>query len=428
MLATPTWSDLLTLIKTTLLNAIAVCVKMCTLLGINKILAVYVGPSGYAALGQFQNAVQMISTLASGAINTGVTKYTAEYYDDELKQRAVWQTAGTIALLGSIIISVFVFVFRENFASWFLSDANLAPVFGWFAATLVLFVFNTLLLSILNGKKDIFRYVFANIFGSIFSFVVTVLMVINWGLMGALVSLAIYQSFAFFVTLALCFKTTWFRLSYLTGLLDMGVAKNLAKYMAMALTSAATVPFSHILIRNHLGHTLNWNAAGYWEAMWRLSGAYLMLASTTLSAYYLPRLSELKSSTEIKKEIVAGYRLILPVVAACSLVVYLLRDIIIQALFSPAFLPMGELFFWQLTGDVLKIASWLFAFVMLGKSMTAAYISTEIIFSLSFFGLTVVFVEVLGLIGVSIAYAVNYALYFIVVGVVVTRRLNAHGN
>ena len=67
----------MTLIRTSLLNGIAVVIKMLTLLSINKVLAIYVGPVGYAALGQFQNAVQMITTFASGAINTGVTKYTA---------------------------------------------------------------------------------------------------------------------------------------------------------------------------------------------------------------------------------------------------------------------------------------------------------------------------------------------------------------
>ena len=36
----------MTLIKTSLLNAIAVVIKMLTMLGINKILAVYVGPTG----------------------------------------------------------------------------------------------------------------------------------------------------------------------------------------------------------------------------------------------------------------------------------------------------------------------------------------------------------------------------------------------
>lgn len=396
---------------------------MLTLLGLNKILAVYVGPSGYAALGQFQNAVQMITTLASGAINTGVTKYTAEYHDDEARQRAVWRTAGTIALVGSVLLSLLVFAFRAELAQWFLSDVSLAPVFGWFAATLVFFVFNTLLLAILNGKKDIHRYVVANIAGSVFALLVTSAMVVQWGLMGALVGFAVYQSLAFFVTLALCIKTPWFRLRHLFGLMDKSVVKNLSKYTAMALISAAMVPLSHILIRNHLGETLGWTAAGYWEAMWRLSGAYLMLATSTLSVYYLPRLSELKTRAEIKNEIMDGYRVILPVAAVCSLLVYLLRETIVKVLFTEDFLPMDVLFFWQLVGDILKIASWIFAFVMLGKSMMVLFISTEIIFSGVFLGLTVLLVHQMGLEGVSVAHAINYALYLVVVAFLVSRNL-----
>jgi polysaccharide transporter, PST family len=421
---TLTTFDVLTLIKTSLLNAIAVGVKMLTLLGINKILAVYVGPSGYATLGQFQNSVQMISTIASGAVHTGVTKYTAEYYEEEEKQRRVWQTAGTIALIGSIVLSLLVFVFKADLARLFLSDVNLGLVFGWFAATLILFVFNTLLLAILNGKKDIYNYVLANIAGSVFALLITTFMVISWGLLGALIALAIYQSLTFFVTIVLCFKTPWFRLGYLFGRFDIEVVKKLAKYTAMTLTSAAMAPLSQILIRNHLGQTLGWQAAGYWEAMWRLSGAYLMLVTSTLSVYYLPRISELKSGAEIRKEIATGYRIILPVTVGCSLIVFLLREPIVQILFSQEFMPMTELFFWQLIGDVLKVASWLLAFVMLGKSMTMVFISTEIIFSAIFFGLVIAFVHFFDLVGVAVAYAVNYAVYLFVMWYVIKKKTN----
>ncbi len=386
-------------------------------------MAVYVGPAGYAAMGQFQNAVQMISTLASGAINTGVTKYTAEYHEDETRQRAVWQTAGTIALAGSTILGLLVLILREELAEWFLGDVLMAPVFGWFAATLVLFVFNTLLLAILNGKKDIHRYVVANISGSVFALLVTSAMVVQWGLMGALVGFAIYQSLAFFVTLALCINTPWFRLDHMIGHFDKEVAKKLAKYTAMSLTSVAMLPLSHILIRNHLGTVLGWDSAGYWEGMWRLSGAYLLFASTTLSVYYLPRLSELKTSKEIRKEIIAGYRVIMPLVLVCALFVYLLRYPLIQLLFSSAFLPMHELFFWQLIGDVLKIASWLFAFVMLAKSMAILFIVTEVVFCFGFYVLTLFFVKELGFVGVSVAHAVNYLMYLLVVSFVLFKKL-----
>ena len=415
----------MTLIKTSLLNAIAVVIKMITMLGINKILAVYVGPAGYAALGQFQNAVQMITTFGSGAINTGVTKYTAEHFADEAQQRRLWQTAGTIALTGSVITGALVALFNQPLAVWFLKDPQYGSVFVWLGLTLVFFVFNTLLLAILNGKKEISRYVIVNITGSVFSLAVSAVMIVQWGLYGALLTLAINQSLVFFVTLALCYRTSWFRLKYLVGSIDKQSAINLGKYTAMALTSAATVPVSHILVRNHLGETLGWEAAGYWEAMWRLSAAYLMFVTTTLGVYYLPRLSELKDPKAIKTEIIQGYKIIFPVAAACGGAIYLMRDFIINTLFTQEFTPMRDLFAWQMLGDTLKIGSWVLAYLMLGQALVKMFIITEIFFGFSFFALTWVFANYFGLKAAVLAHAVNYFCYWIVMTILISKLLNS---
>ncbi|NWD81827.1 O-antigen translocase [Pseudomonas reactans] len=401
----------MTLIRTSLLNAIAVFIKMLTLLGINKVLAIYVGPSGYAALGQFQNAVQMITTFASGAVNTGVTKYTAEYKDDVAAQHRVWRTAGTIALSGSLFFSVLIVIFNETLAIWFLKDAGFGGVFVWFGATLVLFTLNTLMLAILNGKKEIGKYVIANIAGSLFSLLVTALMSMSYGLYGALVALAVYQSLSCFITFFLCFKSPWFKLSYMMGRLDKKTAINLSKFTVMALSSALCVPISHILVRNHLGETFGWQSAGYWEAMWRLSSAYLMLVTTTLSVYYLPKLSELKESKDIKNEILQGYKVIFPVAIACGLIMYFLRDFIISVLFTSDFLPMRDLFGWQMLGDVLKIASWILGYVLAARAYWKIFVFSELFFALLFYVLVVVFSS-FELESAVIAHAVTYALHF----------------
>jgi PST family polysaccharide transporter len=401
----------MTLIRTSLLNAIAVFIKMLTLLGINKVLAIYVGPSGYAALGQFQNAVQMITTFASGAVNTGVTKYTAEYKDDVAAQHRVWRTAGTIALSGSLFFSVLIVIFNETLAIWFLKDAGFGGVFVWFGATLVLFTLNTLMLAILNGKKEIGKYVIANIAGSLFSLLVTALMSMSYGLYGALVALAVYQSLSCFITFFLCFKSPWFKLSYMMGRLDKKTAINLSKFTVMALSSALCVPISHILVRNHLGETFGWQSAGYWEAMWRLSSAYLMLVTTTLSVYYLPKLSELKESKDIKNEILQGYKVIFPVAIACGLIMYFLRDFIISVLFTSDFLPMRDLFGWQMLGDVLKIASWILGYVLAARAYWKIFVFSELFFAMLFYVLVVVFSS-FELESAVIAHAVTYALHF----------------
>lgn len=414
----------MTLLRTSFLNGIAVVIKMLTLLGINKMLAIYVGPTGYAALGQFQNAVQMVTTFSTGAISNGVTKYTAEYKDDDDAQRRVWRTGGTIAFIGSVVTSGLIALFSKPLAVWCFNDESLYSVFLWCAATVIFFSFNTLLLGILNGKKEINRYILANIGGSVLSLLVTLVMVMQYGLYGALVSLVVYQSIAFFVTCLLCYKTPWFRLSNFIGKLDKDIAINLTKFTAMALTTAACVPVSHILIRNYLGAEFGWETAGYWEAMWRLSTAYLLLVTTTLGLYYLPRLSELVKPEDIKAEIIQGYKLILPVAMVCGLTIYLLRDFIIGLLFTAAFGPMRDFFAWQMLGDTLKIASWILAYLMLGKAMVKMYIVTEVCFSISFYLLTVVLTKMGGPVGVTWAHAVNYGIYLVVLYVLIYRKLN----
>lgn len=412
------------LIKTSLLNGIAVVVKMITLLGINKILAVYVGPSGYAALGQFQNIIQMINTFASGAINTGVTKYTAEFYENPEAQYKIWRAASALAVIGSSITALGLVLFHEPLARWFFNDLSHSNIFLWLAASLIFMVLNSLLLAIMNGKKEIKRLVVANISGSFLALVITSIMVVWNGLYGALVSLAIYQSFAFFSTFFICSRREWFRWRYFFGEIDSKAIIKLSKYSAMALTSAACIPASHILIRNNLTEVLGVTAAGYWEAMWRLSSAYLMLVTTTLSVYYLPRLSELKSVKDIKKEVIGGYRILLPLVILSAIVIYFLRDVIIFFLFTPEFYPIRELFGFQLLGDTLRIGSWIIAYLMLSKAMFKTFMITEIAFSISLVLLVKYMIDGLGTLGAVMAYAVNYLLYWIIVYVLVFRRLN----
>jgi antigen flippase len=45
----------------------------------------------------------------------------------------------------------------------------------------------------------------------------------------------------------------------------------------------------------------------------------------------------------------------LPVLTAASLMLWLLRDFVIELLFSSQFTAMRSLFAWQLVGDVLKV-------------------------------------------------------------------------
>lgn len=402
------------LLKTSVLNGIAVLIKTATMFLLNKILAVYVGPAGYAAIGQFQNFIQMITTFAGSAVNTAVVKYTAEYYDDEAKQRVVWQTAGSIVLIFSIIFSLFILIFQRQLSIYIFHTDEYQLVFVWFSVFLTFFTFNALFLAILNGKKEVLKLVAANIAGSLFSLAITSVLAIKYSLYGALVALSIYQSLAFFITLFLCYRADWFRLVYLFGKIDKIIAKKFAAFALMALVSVFFGNISQILLRNMIIQEYGLSYAGYWEAMTRLSNGYLMFASTILGVYYLPKLSELKNYYEIKKEVYLGYKVILPIAMISSFLVYIFKDIIVKIMFTEQFIPMLELMFWQLVGDIIKIGSWIISFMMLSRAMTTLFAITEAIFALSIIPLTLFFIHFFEFKGIAIAFAINCLLYWIV--------------
>jgi len=411
------------LFRTSVLNGVAVLIKTITMFVLNKILAVYLGPTGYAAIGQFQNFIQMVTTFAGSAINTAVVKYTAEYHEDETKQRAVWKTAGSIVFLFSLLFAILILIFQKQLALYIFQSLKYQTIFIWFAIFLIFFNFNTLFLAILNGKKEILKLVLANIAGSLFALVITGILAIKLQLYGALIALSIYQSIAFIVTLILCHRADWFEFSSLLGKIDLGITKKFASFILMALVSAICVPLSQMLIRAYLTQEFSLAYAGYWEAMIRLSTVYLLLVTTTLGVYYLPRLSELNAIDEIKKEVYLGYKFIFPLAILGGICVFILRDWIINLLFSPSFAPMQDLFLWQMMGDALKIGSWILAYLMLSKAMTKLYICTEIIFTVSLIALTYICTQVFGFEGVSIAHLMNYGLYWIVISLFIFKQL-----
>jgi len=409
------------LIKTSSLNAIAVVVKMLVGLFLNKILAVYVGPAGYAVIGQFQNAISMITGFASGAINTGVVKYTAEYSHDEGAQARIWQAATRITVHCSLGFALVIGLFNRQLATLFLKEAAYGSIFIWFSCFLLFFVLNALLLAILNGKKDVGRYVLTNISGSLLMAVVTGLLAKSAGLYGALLALCINQSLAFIVTLFICRKADWFRLKNLWGAFDNGAARKLGGFTLMALTSAAMVPVTQILIRNKIVDELGWVAAGHWQGIWKISEMYLMVVTTTLSVYYLPRIAELSDAAELKLEIVSGYKKILPMAALGALSIYLLREWLVHILFTKEFAAMKDFFAFQLLGDVVKIASWLLGYVLLGKALIKLFITTEIIFNLLFVVLSSLLIPTYGINGVTASYLATYLLYFITIYTLLAR-------
>ena len=364
-------------------------------------------------MGQMQNFIAMMSSVASAGVNSGVVKYTAEHYADEVTKQKIWSSALKISLVLIIPMAIAIIFLAEFISMKLLNTTEYSSIFIVFAIIVVFFVLNGLMTSILNGQKEIKKLILLNIIGSLFGLAVTILLVSQYELYGALIAGIVSQSIVFFITLAFVLKSSWFKLSMFIGSMDKKYRNKLLKYSLMTITYIITSTLSQIYIRHYLGTNIGWDEAGYWQAIWRISETYLMLITTTLSIYYLPKLSSIQDKVELRTELLYGYKIIMPIVIFMAFGIYIFKDLIIEILFTKEFSPMAELFLYQLIGDVIKIAAWLLGFIMVAKAMTRLSIFSEIFFSFSFVGFVVLFVDIYGLIGVTMAFLVNYFIYMI---------------
>lgn len=399
-------------LSTSLLSALSTFIKLGSNLIVNKIVAIYIGPAGIALIGQFQNFVSIVTTIGSGATNSGVTKYVAEYNEEAPDKRNLIISASLkIAFFFSILTGIVLFAGSSFFSDLILNTTDYSIVFKCLGVLLLMISLNGILLAIINGLKLIKLFITINITSSLLSLLFMSILTVRYAVMGALLSSILVQALVLLVTLVLVRKKVSFSITYRK--IDRSLYVKLFKFSLMAVVSTFAVTISQIMIRNHLITEFSLQEAGYWQSVWMISSMYLMILTTAFSTYYLPKLSELKDPAALRHEILSGYKIILPFVAVTATLIYLLRDVIITLLFTPEFSEMRNLFFYQMLGDFFKMASWTLAFLMIAKAMTRTFILTEIWFAVQFYLLTWFFTKQQGLIGVTEAYALNYFVYLV---------------
>lgn len=401
------------IVKVFSLNAVSTLIHMCTALISTKVVANIIGPSGIAMLGQLNNINTMLQGVAGGGIRSGVTKYIAEYKNDNSRVKNYISNALYISSIFTLAISILCIAGNKLLSNKIMLSGDYGYVFLVLGFTIFLFTLNSLLISILNGFKEFKKYVVVNISSSVFSLIFSVALCVVWGLKGAMISAVTFQSVVLFVTIFQCRKCSWFNKVYFFGKADIKVIKEYLQYTLMSLVTLSVVPVTQMILRGYVISEISITEAGWWDGMNKISHLYLSVITTSLSVYILPRMSELNDKWKLKQELLKCYKLIIPFMLICTLVIYILRHFLIWLLFTPDFYPMENLFIWQLLGDVFKISSWILSYLMLAKQKTKVFILTEILSGVSGLIIRYICTKHYGVIGLNIGYMINYIIYFV---------------
>lgn len=401
------------IVKVFSFTSLSTIVRMLTGFVSVKVVSLLIGPSGVAMVGQLNNFVTMSQNFASAGINSGITKYIAEFREKDVVKNYL-STSLRIILLCSLFVGLLIICFSGFLAQHIMQNIEYKYLFWILGFALVFFTLNNFLVSIINGYKSFKKFVIINIISSLLGLCYTLLLVFWFGLKGALIGSVTFHSIMFFVAVLLVRKEIWFKVESFNNGFDFNVAKKLLQFTAMTIVSVSLVPLSQMILRGYVMTNISIVDAGIWEGMNRLSNMYLSVITTSLAVYVLPRLSEINEKSEIASELKKIYKIILPVLFIGLVAIYLIRTPLIKILFSDEFLPMKNLFVWQLSGDFFKIFSWLLGYLLLAKSMTKAFILTEVMYNTLFVVIALLLIKFNGIVGITQAYFFNFVIYSVV--------------
>ncbi|WP_053975774.1 O-antigen translocase [Mangrovimonas xylaniphaga] len=402
------------LIKLASLNSISIVIRVLTGFITSKFIAIFVGPSGMALVGNlrdFMTSAQAFSTLG---LYNGIIKYVAEFKSNVRELSKTVSTTFYLLIISSLIVGTYSF-FQAQYLNdtLFTNEHNYVHIIKILAVALPFYSMKTFVFAVLNGLSKQKKLLFITILSQILGVIINVLLIWKFQLSGALIHIAAVEIVLCLITLFSVSKF-WKATSFISlKKINLKSIKNLSAFSIMALFSATVLPMISVLIRNHIIDNLGESSAGYWVAMGRISNYYLMFISSLMTLYILPRFAAIYTHFEFRKEVWNFYKTIVPIFALGLLIIYLCRHLIIKVIFTKEFIHVEELFLWQLLGDFLKVLSMVVSYQFLAKKMLWHYMLSEIFSVILLYFASIYLIDVFGLKGVVIAHFIDYLLYYI---------------
>lgn len=403
------------LLKILSLNSISVMVSFFLGIASTKMVSVFMGTSGMALLGSFKNFTGMFKSMSTLGINNLVVKLVVENKNDRKELSIIYSTFFWIFLLISVVLGSFVLIFSGVIADFlFFNNRYVIPI-QFFGLLLPLVVINTFWMAIYNGLEEFKKIVLIQIISNILVFGLTTFLIWKQNIFGGLLSVALSELLLVLVTFWFVRRDKSYFQFDLQRIINKKYLDAILKFSSMALLSAVIVPMTLLLIRNRIVNQYSIEEAGIWDAANRLSGFYMMIFSSGLSLYYMPKLASLKTDGEFKEELKSYFKIFVPLFVMMLVVVFLLKGIIIDFAFTSEFSRIKGVLIWQLSGDLFRIMTLAFGYQIVAKSMIKKYFILEITFNLLYLFLSYYLVQIFSFEGALQAYFFANLFLFILI-------------
>jgi len=389
---------------------------------INKLLAIFLPPAAYACVGQFLNLMSIGQATSSLALQNGWTSLTAQNKDSGDELLGLWRGGlrlTTFASLFTFIVAV-LFCFLAPLESLFpgmnprlVQAAILFALPGIFAVNIV-----TIAAAVMNGLGENRKWALINIVSSLWQ-VLWVAFFLYTGRLSVLSIIATQSIVAAIFAIQISSRAGFsVRQIWKTA---RDTRSPWISYALMGIVPMILAPLVLTFIRTTVATHFGNDAAGIWQSVWKVSDFIFMAMSAILTVVLLPKISARCSRQEFFAMFNPLLLRVMGISLAMVVALYFGRGILVQVLFSSAYMGAVDYLPLQLVGDFFRAGGYALALVLIARRETSSFliveISSEMLLALG----TFVGIRYLEFNGPMAAYAIENVFYFAVLYVLVRR-------
>lgn len=164
---------------------------------------------------------------------------------------------------------------------------------------------------------------------------------------------------------------------------------------------------------------------GLYQAGFVIMTTYVGMVMNAIATDYYPRLAAINNDNEKCREAVSqqgeiGTMILAPMLTCCLV----FMPFVLQLLYSDKFLAANEYISWACLGMMLRMISWVIAFIFVAKAESRLYIINELSANLYYLVFSLLGYKFFGLTGLGIAFLLEYVVYFLQCYFITRNRYN----
>lgn len=377
----------------------------------NKVIAIYMGPFGIAAISLYQQIADIYQQLSSLGMDKGIIKEATSGSENQKGQ--AFSSLIFISTLTLIAVITSALAYRAEIASLF--DAlylSSDSVWFTFLSTLILISINVVYVTIMNGFGSVAYIAKSQLYSFLLSSPVSIFYVM-FHPEPEMVFCFFLAPFVFFI-----FNTYYFISERLGLRIDFTFGFNLALIKKIFSSSFSfwlpviSLLIVEIVMRVQIEDKYTTEYLGYYQAAWLIANLCISLLFSSLGISFYPKICQrindaIFVNESVNRQIVMGAWLALPI--SCFIIVF--PEFVLMVSFSEGFVAASSIITMLCLGAYFRILGFPLGYLLMAKENHKQYLVGQ------FFFITINYVSflyVLSLDDFSIlgfTYPISYFLY-----------------